>query len=207
SVLSSKRRQQSRTFGLSKSKRNFGDQILPIIRSVICPNHNQRFDHFADWGVLRDDEKHPRARPARRHKRGKSFRRRPLIVAYENSGLCRRETQNGIVIEAIQSARLKVEARFAAQSRVDDDPLQVVVRLKTDAQGFVRSCVKISWRARLRRAYSSGRLSLKGGTERLIAASPSRTLESTSCSLAREKAIAPYTCSRVSEEKLWRRVS
>jgi hypothetical protein len=44
---------------------------------------------------------------------------------------------------------LKIDARFATQGRVEDDPLQVVVGLKTDAHGFARSCEAISWRARL----------------------------------------------------------
>ena len=71
---------------------------------------------------------------------------------------------------------------FAAQRRVNDDPLQVIVRLKKNAQCFARSCVEISRRARSSRAYSAGRLSLKGGTERWISSSPSRMFASTSCS-------------------------
>jgi hypothetical protein len=57
---------------------------------------------------------------------------------------------------------LKIDPGLAAQSRVDDDPLQVVIRRKPDAQGFARSSEAISWRARSRRAWSSGRLTLKG---------------------------------------------
>ncbi len=70
----------------------------------------------------------------------------------------------------------------APEHSVNDDPLQVVVRLKTNAQCFARPCSPISCRARSRRSYSSGRFSLKGGIERWISSSPSRMLESTSCS-------------------------
>jgi len=66
-------------------------------------------------------------------------------------------------------------------SCIHDDPLQVVVRLKPDAQCLARSCVETSWRAHSSRAYSSGWLSLQGGTERWISSSPSRILASTSC--------------------------
>ena len=90
--------------------------------------------------------------------------------------------------ETIQSRRLsqlKTYARLVAQGRLDYDPRQVVVGLKPDAQCFARSFVKLSWRACSRRAYSSGRLPLNGGTARSSAASPSRMLESTSFSRAR----------------------
>jgi len=46
---------------------------------------------------------------------------------------------------------------------------------------FASSCVEISRRARSSRAYSSGRLSPKGGMECSISSSPSRMLASTSC--------------------------
>jgi hypothetical protein len=71
----------------AKSKRNFGDQVSPVVRSVIRPDQNQGLNHVADWRVLRDDEKHSRARSAGCEKRGKGFRHCPLVVAYQNSRL------------------------------------------------------------------------------------------------------------------------
>ena len=46
------------------SKRNFDDQILPVVRSVVCPNQNQRLNHLADWRVLRDNQQYTRTRAA-----------------------------------------------------------------------------------------------------------------------------------------------
>ena len=90
-----------------------------------------------DSRVLRDSEKHSRARSARRYERGKRSRHRPLVMAYENSGLGRCHAQNRFVVKIVQTSRLgglKIDPWLAAQGRVDDDPLQVVVRLKARLQ-------------------------------------------------------------------------
>src|SRR5215475_6367176 len=71
---------------------------------------------------------------------------------------------------------LKVDAGFAPERGIDDDPLQIIVSLKANAQCFSRSSVDISRRARSSRACSSGRLSLSGGTERSSSSSPSLIL-------------------------------
>src|SRR5271165_2856760 len=131
-----------------RSKRYLRDSISPVVRSVVRPNQNQRLGHFADWGALRYNENHSGARPARRHKRCKSFRHGPLVVAYENSDLRCRRAQNGLIIKIVQTGclrSLKIDTRLVAQGGVNDDPLQVAVRLKTNAQCFARSC-EASWR-------------------------------------------------------------
>jgi hypothetical protein len=58
-----------------------------------------------------------------------------------------RVAQNSLVIKVVQTGclgGLKVDPGLASQGRVDDAPLQVVVRLKPDAQCLDRSCVEIS---------------------------------------------------------------
>ncbi len=59
--------------------------------SVVCPDQNQSFNDLTDWRALWDNEENSRARAARREKRGKGFRHRPLVVAYKNSVLRCRE--------------------------------------------------------------------------------------------------------------------
>src|SRR5215813_4069630 len=82
-------------------------------------------------------------------------------MAHEDSGLTGRETQNCFVIQVVEAGYLcclKIDARFASQGRVNNDPLEIIVRLKPNTQCFARSRADISWRARSRRAYNSGRL-------------------------------------------------
>jgi hypothetical protein len=93
-----------RPTGVNESKRDLGDKVSPVTCSVIGPNQNQRGDHLADWCALWDNEENSRARAAQRDKRGKGFRHRPLVVAYENSGLRCREAQNSFVVKTIQWA-------------------------------------------------------------------------------------------------------
>jgi len=95
-----------------------------------------------------------------------------LSVAFQdrtpNAELSERAILIGTVVAGFMITLLVFMVWLAAQRRIYDNPLQIVIRLKTDAQRFDRSCAAISWRARSRRRYSSGRLSLKSGTERWI---------------------------------------
>jgi hypothetical protein len=85
-------------------------------------------------------------------------------MAHKDSRLRRSKTKNRLIVQTIQTgclSGLKINAGLATQRGIDDHPFQVVVRLKADAQCFARSAAAFSWRARSRRAYSSGRISLK----------------------------------------------
>ena len=111
-----------------RSERDFDDQVFPVVRSIICPES--------------ESERQPLPGSARSAELQAA---RPGLVppnAYENSGLRRREAQNCPIIKVVQTGGLgglKIDAQFTPQGCVDNDALQVVVRLKTDAQCFARS--------------------------------------------------------------------
>jgi hypothetical protein len=135
-------------------------EIYIIFRTVACV---RRMQHFSDkQGSPRNQRDPSRGlvrtkQPEAINEASARSRHCSLVMAHGNSGLRCCQSQDRLIIQIVQASclgGLKIDPGFAAERGVDDDPLQITVSLKANAQCFARSCVEISWRARSSRSYT-----------------------------------------------------
>jgi hypothetical protein len=165
------------------SKRDPGQQISPILGTIVRPNQNQRFGDFNDWRTLRDYEQNAGAVTALRLKLCKRTRHGAFVMSDQNSILSGSQSEHILVGYSVQFGGLgclKVDSRLPPKCGIDDDSFQIIIGLKPNTQEDVSS-----WRAARNRAKTSGRLWLKGGKRRSSSCSPARMLASTSVWFAR----------------------